>query len=84
YEPPWAISAVSNWKTQDPSVAGEVCALIKNKHPDSTVLYGGSANAENVRFFVSQSSIDGILSGGASLDAEKFANIIKNVVAVSS
>ena len=78
YEPPWAISAVSNWKTQDPTVAGEVCAVIKEKYPNTVVLYGGSASAENVQSFISQEGIEGVLSGGASLDPEKFANLIKN------
>ncbi len=78
YEPPWAISAVSNWKTQDPKVAGDVCAIIKKKNPDAVVLYGGSASAENVISFLSQPAIEGILSGGASLDAEKFYQLIQN------
>lgn len=77
YEPPWAISAVSNWKTQDPSVAGKVCAKIKKKNSDSLVLYGGSASAENIVSFISQPAIDGILSGGASLDPEKFCRLIE-------
>lgn len=76
YEPPWAISAVSNWKTQDPKVAGQVCASIKERHPDAIVLYGGSASAENVQSFISLSSVDGVLSGGASLDPEKFSRLI--------
>lgn len=84
YEPPWAISAVSNWKTQDPQVAGQVCALIKKRYPELTVLYGGSANAENVQSFILQPSIEGILSGGASLDPVKFANLIKNAIIASS
>ncbi len=84
YEPPWAISAVSNWKTQDPGVAGEVCALIKDKYPDTVVLYGGSANAQNVQSFISQPSIDGILSGGASLDPEKFSQLVAAASALAS
>lgn len=84
YEPPWAISAVSNWKTQDPQVAGQVCVLIKKRYPEVTVLYGGSANAENVQSFILQPSIEGILSGGASLDPEKFVNLINNAIIASS
>lgn len=76
YEPPWAISTVSNWKTEDPTRANLVCQSFKKKGA-AIVLYGGSASPENVQAFVRQPAIDGVLSGGASLDAEKFWNLIK-------
>jgi triosephosphate isomerase len=40
------------------------------------VLYGGSVKPENIRVLMSQDDIDGALVGGASLDAESFANIV--------
>lgn len=80
YEPPWAISAVSNWKTQSPEEAGRICQIYKNRFPALPILYGGSANADNVVSFISQAGIDGVLSGGASLISEKFANLISAAV----
>jgi len=41
------------------------------------ILYGGSVKASNVDGLMSQPDIDGALVGGASLDAEGFARIVK-------
>jgi triosephosphate isomerase len=41
------------------------------------VLYGGSVNAENAEGYMSD-GIDGLLIGGASLNANEFASIIKS------
>ncbi len=81
YEPVWAIGT---GKSDTPENANTVISAIKANNHVPLVIYGGSVKAENVASFVSQEAIDGVLPGGASLDAEKFANIIKNVVAVSS
>jgi triosephosphate isomerase len=40
------------------------------------VLYGGSVNDINASDFFDEDSIDGALVGGASLDANIFANIV--------
>ena len=42
------------------------------------VLYGGSVNAGNIKFFSKISEIDGFLIGGASQSSKKFIDIIKN------
>lgn len=39
------------------------------------VIYGGSINSENVRDFVDQENIDGVLVGGASIDADELYKI---------
>jgi triosephosphate isomerase len=36
------------------------------------VIYGGSINSRNVKGFVNLENLDGMLVGGASLDAEEF------------
>jgi len=41
------------------------------------VLYGGSVNSKNVESFVELPLCDGVLVGGASLDAAEFAHIVK-------
>ena len=42
------------------------------------VLYGGSVNENNIKFFSKISEIDGFLIGGASQSSKKFIDIIKN------
>jgi triosephosphate isomerase len=39
-------------------------------------LYGGSVKPDNVRVLMAQPEIDGVLVGGASLDASSFAGIV--------
>ena len=41
------------------------------------VLYGGSVNPDNAAAFVNATGIDGLLIGGASLDAHSFAAIVE-------
>jgi triosephosphate isomerase (TIM) len=76
YEPLWAIGT---GKSDTPENANVVCSLIKQKF-SGTVIYGGSVTEVNVRSFVEQSAVDGVLPGGASLDPQKFAALIRAVV----
>jgi triosephosphate isomerase len=41
------------------------------------ILYGGSVKPDNARQLLSQPNIDGALVGGASLDPEELALIVK-------
>ena len=48
------------------------------EHADGIrILYGGSVNGENAAEFFSHDEIEGVLIGGASLDTEQFAAIIR-------
>jgi len=47
----------------------------ENYGPDLEVLYGGRVNSQNVRGFITQGNINGVLVGNASLDAEEFVKI---------
>ena len=42
-----------------------------------TIQYGGSMKADNAKDLLAQADIDGGLVGGASLEAESFAKIVK-------
>lgn len=75
YEPVWAIGT---GESDTPEDANAVVASIKAKSQVPTVLYGGSVTPVNVASFITQPSIDGVLPGGASLNAETFADLIGN------
>ncbi len=81
YEPIWAISTgLSNTlgagHADTPEDANKVAKLLKDKYGvDLEVLYGGSVNSGNVKSFVTQEAISGVLVGNASLDVEEFVKI---------
>ena len=83
YEPIWAIGT---GKTATSAQAEEVHALIRGKLTDLysdevaaqiCIQYGGSVKPDNAVELFSQENIDGGLIGGAALDAESFAAIVK-------
>jgi triosephosphate isomerase len=82
YEPVWAIGT---GKVATPDQAQEACgfirALIRDKYghlaDQVRIQYGGSVNDENASELLHLPDIDGALVGGASLDPEKFARIVK-------
>lgn len=82
YEPVWAIGT---GKTASPEQAQEMHAfirrIIRETHGETVgdgirILYGGSVKPDNVRELMSQDDVDGALVGGASLEAESFAQIV--------
>lgn len=83
YEPIWAIGTGRN---AEPADAGNVVGLIRetlgSTHSKEVadavrVQYGGSVKAGNIRDFMAHPEIDGALVGGASLDPEELALIVK-------
>jgi triosephosphate isomerase len=83
YEPIWAIGTGRN---AEPSDAGQVVQVIRKTLADKydaavaeaiRVQYGGSVKPGNIRDFMAHPDIDGALVGGASLDPEEFALIVK-------
>jgi len=77
YEPVWAISkGATGHKAATPEHAAEICEFISTKYKVQQVIYGGSVNHMNARQFA-DAGIAGALPGGASLDAEKFLEIVK-------
>ena len=49
----------------------------KDLADQTRILYGGSVKPENAKDLMGIEDVDGALVGGASLDADKFINIIK-------
>jgi triosephosphate isomerase len=74
YEP---VAAIGTGTPDTPENADAVAAVIKSKN-NVQVLYGGSVTAENVKSFTAKANIDGVIIGGASLDAEELIKIIQN------
>ncbi len=80
YEPVWAIGTgqVATPEQAD-QVAGAIRAAIRENFGEvadhTRILYGGSVKAVNVAGFMQMAEIDGVLVGGASLDADEFAGI---------
>jgi len=83
YEPIWAIGTGRN---AEPTDAGEVASIIRGTIGELIsaeaaagfrVQYGGSVKPGNIRDFMAHPEIDGALVGGASLDPEDFALIVK-------
>jgi triosephosphate isomerase len=83
YEPIWAIGTGRN---AEPNDAGRVVEMIRatlaERYDDDAaqavrVQYGGSVKPGNIREFMAHPEIDGALVGGASLDPEEFALIVK-------
>ena len=88
YEPVWAIGTGRNAsgadaaamasairKAVDKTLRGSVPGLSGATTP---ILYGGSVKPGNIRGFMAHPEIDGALVGGASLDPEEFALIVKH------
>ncbi len=60
------------------AIRGKICSLYNRQAAsDIRILYGGSANADNIAEFAGQPEIDGALVGGASLKPEQFISMVK-------
>ena len=83
YEPVWAIGTGVN---ATPAQAAEVHGYLRGLLSELTskdmaatirILYGGSVKADNIDALAVESEIDGVLVGGASLNAQTFVAIVR-------
>ncbi|GMA27544.1 triose-phosphate isomerase [Arenivirga flava] len=83
YEPVWAIGsgqAATPEQAQQVAAAlrAELAQLLGEDAAASTrVLYGGSVKSGNIAGFMREPDVDGALVGGASLDLDEFASIVR-------
>lgn len=82
YEPVWAIGT---GRTATPAQANEAHSWVRNILAERfnqdtasrmSILYGGSATAENAESLLKEQEIDGLLIGGASLKPEAMGSIL--------
>ncbi len=81
YEPVWAIGT---GKVAGPEEILEAHALVRTilenilaeKGKKIRILYGGSVKADNATQIIGLDNVDGVLVGGASLQAESFMSIV--------
>ncbi len=83
YEPIWAIGTGRTALPDDAgTMAGVIRETVSNKVSTEAaesvrLLYGGSVNAANIKDFMAKGDVDGALVGGASLDPDSFAAIVR-------
>ena len=83
YEPVWAIGTGKTASVDQVSQVHQYLRSLLEKlfskdfSNQTRILYGGSVNPENAKDLMGIEDVDGALVGGASLDANKFINIIK-------
>lgn len=83
YEPVWAIGS---GQAATPEQAQQVAAALRTELASllgedaaarTRVLYGGSVKSGNIAGFMREPDVDGALVGGASLDLDEFASIVR-------
>jgi triosephosphate isomerase len=87
YEPIWAIGSGVAIEPTEAEYAHKIIKLTLNDlfgpqiaANNFRIVYGGSISSKNVKGFVDLENTDGLLVGGASLDAEEFYKVAKAMI----
>lgn len=86
YEPVWAIGTGTAIDPAEAEYAHKIIKLALNDmfgmqviSKNFKIIYGGSINLKNVKRFVDLENMDGLLVGGASLRADDFFKVAKEI-----
>lgn len=85
YEPVWAIGTGNPCDYEEAQKMGllirKIISEIYNRPASQRfrLIYGGSVKSENAAGYIKEAGLNGLLVGGASLDAKEFLGIIKSV-----
>lgn len=86
YEPVWAVSTMPGSQADNPDNAFRAMIFIRKVLTDLydrktaegvKIIYGGSVSSVNIAGFLKEGKMEGVLVGGASLDAQEFTKIVK-------
>ncbi len=82
YEPVWAIGTAHSAEPDDVQERVQRCRVaVVDSFADGgehvRILYGGSVNPGNIGSYMAKRDIDGALVGGASLDPDTFAMVVR-------
>ena len=87
YEPIWAIGSGTAIEPGEAEYAHKIIKLTLNEmfgtkivNNNFKIIYGGSINSDNVEGFIGLENIDGMLVGGAGLDADEFYKVAKAIL----
>jgi triosephosphate isomerase len=87
YEPIWAIGSGTAIEPSEAEYAHKIIRLTLNDmfgmkvvNKNFRIIYGGSINSKNAKGFVNLENLDGVLVGGAGLDANEFLKVAKILV----
>ena len=86
YEPVWAIGTGNPCDIEEAQKMGLLIRKIISGLYSSTIskkiriLYGGSVNSKNAAAYIKEAGFQGLLVGGASLDAKEFIQIVKSAI----
>jgi len=80
YEPVWAIGTGKSCGIPE---AKTVNLFLRKIIKNIPILYGGSVNSKIAKDYIKKAGFQGLLVGGASLDAQEFVKIVKTIDLIS-